>query len=135
VRNTTFSERLKIARQAAGLTQKQLGRLVNQAATTIANLEQGNTASSTKTVELARALGVRGEWLAEGREPMVAELKSNHAPVAKAAAAPPAGAYTFTADDLVLAQRIARLQPAQRQAILAILQTFNQSREPETVGR
>lgn len=118
----TYGARLRAARKAAGLTQKELGRLVGQASTTIANLEQGNSRNSTRTAALARALGVRPEWLEDGYGSMTA------AGTPPAPAIPPVSARiqpgAFTLDDIQLAARIAALPTSKRAAILAMLAAF-----------
>jgi transcriptional regulator with XRE-family HTH domain len=113
MRLITYGQRLSYARELAGITQKQLGKLIDQAPTTIANIEQGNTARSTRTVQIAAALGVRAEWLEHGYEPMV----RSPAP---------------EVNDLELLQMITRLPPAQKAAVRALVLSFA---EPQTAPR
>ncbi len=59
-----FSERLLKAREHAGLTQDQLAEKSGVKQGTISKIERGESDSSTFTVQLAMACGVRAEWLA-----------------------------------------------------------------------
>jgi transcriptional regulator with XRE-family HTH domain len=59
-----FSERLKQARGHAQLTQEGLATKSGVKQGTISKIERGDTDSSTFTVQLAKACGVRPEWLA-----------------------------------------------------------------------
>lgn len=129
--SNSYGSRLKQARKAAGLTQRQLGKLVGQAATTIANLEQGGTRSSTRTAALARALGVRPEWLEEGVGSMLFDLKAPRMQVA----APAIESFTFTSEDLQLAQQIHSMAPAQRQAVLAMILAFSSNGQQQPTER
>lgn len=70
---SNFAERLKAARQYAGLTQKQLADRSGVPQPNISRIERGGQDSSAHLVGLATACGVRPEWLASGQEPMVAE--------------------------------------------------------------
>lgn len=62
----TFSERLMAAMTAAGLSQAQLAERVGISQPAIQKMTSGKTSGSRKMVELARALGVRPEWLSSG---------------------------------------------------------------------
>lgn len=70
-----YCERLKAARDYAGLTQTGLAEKSGVKQGTISKIERGDTDSSTFTVQLAIACGVRPEWLAMGTEPMLDEYK------------------------------------------------------------
>lgn len=61
-----FGERLKQARRHAGLTQQELAEKSYVKQGTISKIERGDTDSSTFTVQLSTACGVRSEWLAVG---------------------------------------------------------------------
>lgn len=63
----SFSERLKTERERAGLSQTQLARMCDVSAPMISCLECGRNAGSEKVLAaVARALGVRPEWLRSG---------------------------------------------------------------------
>lgn len=65
--SSTFSERVKTERERAGLSQTQLARLCDLSGPMISCLERGKSAGSTKVLSsVARALGVRPEWLRSG---------------------------------------------------------------------
>lgn len=67
---TPFGERLRTARLRANLSQEDLAKVVGIAQSTIAAAE--NTGQgTTKIVPIAKALGVRAEWLADGTGEMV----------------------------------------------------------------
>lgn len=59
-----FSERLRLARETAKLTQEQLAVKSGVKQGTISKIERGDAESSTFTVQLAMACRVRPEWLA-----------------------------------------------------------------------
>lgn len=64
---SSFAERLKTERERAGLSQTRLARLCNLSGTMISCLERGQSAGSEKALaSVARALGVRPEWLRSG---------------------------------------------------------------------
>ena len=65
----TFSERLDLAMKQVGMTQGKLAKNVDMAQSTINKLLNGAN-GSRKTVDIAKVLGVRPEWLASGEEPM-----------------------------------------------------------------
>jgi len=59
-----FSERVKAAMEFAGIDQNELARLAVCSQPTISKIIQGKSESSTFTVQIAKACGVRPEWLA-----------------------------------------------------------------------
>lgn len=65
-----FSERLDAAMKHAQMTQGKLAKAVGMAQSSVNKLLNG-ASSSRKTVEIARALGVRPEWLSSGQGPML----------------------------------------------------------------
>lgn len=66
----TFGDRLKKARQAAGLSQSELARRVGVRPQTIQFIEAGGVKKPRYTVEIALQLKVNPEWLANGRGSM-----------------------------------------------------------------
>lgn len=60
-----------MARERAGLTQGDLVARSGVQQGTISKIERGESDSSTFTVRLAVACGVRPEWLDSGEEPML----------------------------------------------------------------
>lgn len=67
-----FSQRLQMAMSEGGFTQGSLAKAVGMAQSSIFKLLNGAN-SSRKTVDIAKVLGVRPEWLASGSEPMRAD--------------------------------------------------------------
>jgi len=65
-----LSERIKLARKKARLTQSQLAESVGIAQTAISQLESGKTLRSSYLVQIARACGVNSAWLASGEGEM-----------------------------------------------------------------
>ncbi|HDY3609433.1 TPA: helix-turn-helix transcriptional regulator [Klebsiella michiganensis] len=65
----TFADRLTEAMKTAGFTQGSLAKLVGMSQSSIWKLTSGAATGSRKTVELAKALNVRPEWLASGELP------------------------------------------------------------------
>lgn len=70
---TTLSQRLEIAMDAAGFNQASLAEAAGVSQPTVWKIVSGRTQSSAKIVDLAKALGVRPEWLAHGQGDMKAE--------------------------------------------------------------
>lgn len=68
----TLGERLKKARLAAGFTQRQLSQESGVKQQTISRIEVGLSSETAQTVLLAKALGVRPEWLDIEDGPMYA---------------------------------------------------------------
>ncbi|VVE68899.1 XRE family transcriptional regulator [Pandoraea anapnoica] len=64
---STFGRRLRYARKAAGLTQKELADKVGLKQATISELETDEYSGSAKTAAMAEVLGVTALWLAEGK--------------------------------------------------------------------
>lgn len=65
---TTLAQRLKSARQSAGLTQNELGKIVGVSQAAIQKIETGRALTSTRLIEIAKALSVSPEWLSNGNE-------------------------------------------------------------------
>lgn len=61
-----FKDRLKQARKARKMSQTRLSELTGLDQTTISNLETGKVLSTSKVVQIARALHVSSNWLADG---------------------------------------------------------------------
>ena len=66
----TFAERVRMAREHAGLTQAQLAEIVGMSQPGIQKLERSGGASKF-TIQIASACGVSSEWLATGKGEMV----------------------------------------------------------------
>ena len=67
-----FGERLRRARERAGLGQRDLADAAGVGVATVNRLERGQTQARPVTVRrLAAALGVRVPWLSIGEEPML----------------------------------------------------------------
>lgn len=66
-----FRERIRGARKAAGLTQRQLSELVGVHVVTATKWESQGTLPGVPTIErIADALGVHFLWLSQGEGPM-----------------------------------------------------------------
>lgn len=78
---TTLGERLKIAREQAGLTQQELEAKSGVKQATISKLELGKnkTEETAYGVHLAVACGVRPQWLVLNEGPMLEGLKPDEA--------------------------------------------------------
>ncbi|OUS29717.1 hypothetical protein A9Q99_08565 [Gammaproteobacteria bacterium 45_16_T64] len=63
---STLNERLRTARKALGLTQKELADSAGVSQVTIQHLESGRNNSSKKLLQIAVALQVSVDWLAAG---------------------------------------------------------------------
>lgn len=64
--NMNYGERLKISREFANITQKQLAEASGVSQANISKLEIGDATGSEFTVQFAITCGVRPEWLALG---------------------------------------------------------------------
>lgn len=67
----TLGERLKIARDYAGLTQPELAEKAGCGQGVISKIERGDQEVSAYVVKLATACGVRPEWLDDEKGEMV----------------------------------------------------------------
>lgn len=65
----TIAERLKDAREAAGLTQEQLATRAGVSQGTIANVESGMRKNPRELMAIAKATKVNAEWLKSGKGP------------------------------------------------------------------
>lgn len=68
----TLAKRLKAARNAAQLSQSELGRRVGVRPQSIQALEAGTARGTQHILEIARELNVRPDWLRSGMGPMAA---------------------------------------------------------------
>ncbi len=66
----TLAQRLKIAMDAEGLTQKALAERIGVSQAAIQKLTSGKAAGSTRLVEISKALQVNPEWLSVGHGQM-----------------------------------------------------------------
>lgn len=64
---TTFSERLKEARNATGMSQAQLAKKIGISQATIGDIERGRNQGSTYLLDIAKALSVNPTWLETGK--------------------------------------------------------------------
>lgn len=62
----TFAERLNAAMDAAGISQGKLAAIIGVSQPAVQKMTSGKTQGSKKIIEIASALGVRAEWLADG---------------------------------------------------------------------
>lgn len=75
-----LGERLKKARLQAKLSQKQLEDRSGVSQKTISKIERGDQEGSTQIAMLARACGVRTDWLAAESGPMLASQQAANEP-------------------------------------------------------
>jgi transcriptional regulator with XRE-family HTH domain len=61
-----FSERLKLARKHADLSQEELADAIGVTQGLISKIERGDQEESAYVVKMARICGVRPEWLDDG---------------------------------------------------------------------
>lgn len=76
----TLAERLKLAMREAGLTQAALAKQAGVSQAAIQKLTSGSAKSTTKIIEISRALGVRPEWLGDEAGPMKGGEGVSHHP-------------------------------------------------------
>lgn len=81
--DSSFARRVKTERERAGLSQTKLARMCGLSGTMISCIECGKSAGSEKAlVSVARALGVRPEWLRSGSGKREGD-RSDHATLPK----------------------------------------------------
>lgn len=76
----SIGSRIKEARKAAKLTQKELAKKVGMAQASLSELETGESQSTTLVASLAAALGVSALWLETGKGAMGEGGAANQAP-------------------------------------------------------
>lgn len=74
----TIAERLKSAREAAGLRQDELAKKAGVTQGTIANIEGGIRKNPRELLAIARAAGVNAEWLKSGKGSRLADTEAHH---------------------------------------------------------
>lgn len=77
---TTLAQRLQLALREAAMTQMALAKAAGVSQAAIQKLTSGNAKSSTKIIDISRALGVRPEWLANESGPMKGDGVTDHHP-------------------------------------------------------
>lgn|GEM_PF-470990 len=75
---TTLAQRLKTAMEEGGFTQASLAQAAGISQPSVWKIASGRSQSSVKLFEIAKALGVRPEWLAEGTGEMKAYREVPH---------------------------------------------------------
>lgn len=63
---TTLAQRLKQARKYARLSQKELGEVIGVSQAAIQKIESGSAQTSTRLIEISKALSVDPVWLSTG---------------------------------------------------------------------
>lgn len=81
-----LKDRFKQAREAANLTQDELGELVGVSQVSVFKIENGRTKEPRKINDFARALGVHVDWLLHGddRSSLINETGANYNEAKKA---------------------------------------------------
>lgn len=74
----TIAERLKSAREAAGLRQDELAKKAGVSQGTIANVENGIRKNPRELLAIARAVGVNAEWLKSGKGTRLTSTDGHH---------------------------------------------------------
>lgn len=70
-----MAQRIQQRMDEIGMTQEALAKLIGATQPSIYKLLSGKTRRSTRLPEIARALGVRLEWLLDGIEPKEQKIK------------------------------------------------------------
>ena len=79
----TIAERLKSAREEAGLTQPELASRAGVSAGTIGNIESGARKNPRELLAIAKAVGVHPQWLRDGVGPRHIEESAHAEPPRK----------------------------------------------------
>lgn len=90
-----YGQRLRLAREEKGLTQKALAKLVGMSASNLWELEEKGKGSA-KTAQMAEVLGVRPQWLASGDGDMRENLSSAQVSLGKVPLVSSVAAGMFT---------------------------------------
>lgn len=131
----SFSDRLRAARIAVGMTQEQLGFALGISKSSVSAWENGRETPSFRFLpRLAQVLAVSLDELLEPPNAPVDEqsspkpLASRRPPVAKAMRLPPQSDSRSiqTPDELALLQRFRRMPGWQRKALLMLLAPGNE---------
>lgn len=77
----TIAERLKAAREGAGLTQEDVATAAGVSQGTVANIESGIRKNPRELLAIAKAVNVYPEWLKSGRGPKEVVTLSNVEPL------------------------------------------------------
>lgn len=104
----TLGERMRIAREKRGMTQRELAREVGVSSQAISLIENGTSKGlrPENLIAVCDALRIRPRWLAIGKGPMQDDYEE------------------LSPDALVIAHNWAALSPEQRAAVDALVQTF-----------
>jgi transcriptional regulator with XRE-family HTH domain len=73
----TLGKRCRHARQYFGLKRKDVAKAAGMSYSTLADIENGNSHTSTKIASLSGALGVRAAWLENEDGPMVSTTNAS----------------------------------------------------------
>jgi transcriptional regulator with XRE-family HTH domain len=73
----SFSDRMKLARKHADLTQKEVADAVGISQSAVSQAEAENAEGSAYTAQIARACGVSAYWLATGDGNMIDAYTTN----------------------------------------------------------
>ncbi len=101
----TISERLKSAREEAGLTQTEVAVAAGVSQGTVANIESGLRRNPRELMAIAKAVNVQPEWLKSGRGQKRLDAPQNVTPASMGANRVPlisyvqAGAWTEAVDN------------------------------------
>ncbi|MEO5367370.1 MAG: helix-turn-helix domain-containing protein [Magnetococcus sp. WYHC-3] len=117
----SLSHRIRIAREHAGLTQKELADRVGISQTAVHKLECGRSRSSRRTVTIALTSGVNPVWLETGHGDMLAT---------------PSGAMEATAAGHLIGEDPGAFMstPAARVPLIRWSEAGDWSREPELLN-
>jgi len=121
---TTFSDRLKQARQLRGYTQKALADAAGISQSAIASYENGDRETSRSFRNLAKALNVSADWLETGKGSMerasAYEVPSRGSAHGSSLREPPHVPWPFSVDP----QRVAALSVEQLQLLDRLIGTY-----------
>lgn len=107
LKSMTFPERLRAAREAAKLTQEQLGERLKVTQSTIQQWETGETMPRpARNLSIAKALGVDVVWLFQGRK-LVETVNNKTVPLVGYVGA---GAQIFPVDDHLKGASLERVE-------------------------
>lgn len=129
---TTFSDRLKQARQLRGYTQQALARASGLSQSAVASYENGDRESSRSLRKLAEVLDVSADWLETGKgsmeRPSPYEAPARGAERGNSLREPPHVPWPFSADP----RRVAALGIDQLQVLDRLIDAYLEACQPRT---
>lgn len=112
-----IGHRIRARRKEIGISVKELAKRAGLAASTLYDLERGDSDSTTRLPEIAEHLRVHARWLSDGSGPKL--LEDGHV-----VREPPVPYSKYTQEAIFLANEIAQLPDALRKLLTTIVEVL-----------